>query len=368
MRKKALLLLAGVLALVLGLFLIGAEEAAADSSLTMGPSGRVYALLTYDEDAKRVIMMGGAKSDSDGWEPDKEVWAFDPNAKTWELIGNLESGDYDSIVYDEGAGKVIVFLGFRYNLDGNHPFFPIDVVSETWAYDVSTNTWEKRNPGPIKPPKGLLGTRMTYDSESGVVILHGGLDVNSFRFSRDTWAYDYASNTWTNMQPAGAPSGRNYHGLTYDADADRVFSIGGTISPNAATYVPTNDVFAYDFNENVWTQLDSGNAPVREYVSAEYIPSTGRVILFGGATYDVASDPGLYDPIPNGDTWEFDYFSNTWTLLKPRTSPSPRIWHGMTATGKGLVLFSGGETRETPNDETWLFNGKSREWRQLSTE
>ena len=167
------------------------------------------------------------------------------------------------------------------------------------------------------------------------------------------------------MQPAGAPKGRNYHGLTYDADADRVLSIGGEVSPNYNTWLPTNDVFAYDYNENAWTRLDSGNAPVRGYVTAEYIPSTGRVILFGGATYDVDSDPGLLDPIPNGDTWEFDYSSNTWTLLQPKTSPSARIWQAMTATEKGLVLFGGGVTRDTPNDETWLFNGRSREWRQL---
>jgi N-acetylneuraminic acid mutarotase len=166
------------------------------------------------------------------------------------------------------------------------------------------------------------------------------------------------------MLPAGAPAGRNYHGLTYDADADRVLSIAGIVSPNAATWLVTNDIFAYDYNENVWTQLESGNAPVRDYVSAHYVPSTGRVILFGGATY-ADSDPGLFDPIANDDAWEFDYSSNTWTLLKPKMSPSPRIWHGMTATDRGLVLFGGGETRDTLNNETWLFNANNQRWRQV---
>ena len=330
------------------------------------PPPLIYTLLTYDEDTKRVIMLGGAPAG--GWwdEPD-EVWAFDPKAGSWELFGNLESDCFDSMVYDAGAGKVILFCGVRYNPDGRHPWFPVDVISETWAYDVASNTWEDLDPGPIRPPKGLLGTRMAYDAESGVVILHGGLDVNSFRLSDATWAYDSATNTWTNMQPAGAPAGRNYHGLTYDADADRVLSIAGIVSPNAATWLVTNDVFAYDYNQNVWTQLDSGNAPVRDYVSAHYVPSTGRVILFGGATY-ADTDPGLMDPIPNDDTWEFDYFSNTWTLLGPRKSPSPRIWHGMAATEKGRVLFGGGETPDTPNNETWLFNAKNRQWRQVTEE
>lgn len=348
----------------------GVIESSSDVALdaSVSPQPLNYALLTYDEDTKRVIMLGGQPStvDWDGDEPD-EVWAFDPEAERWELIGNLGSDCFDSMVYDAGAGKIILYCGLRYNPDGHRPGFPLDVISETWAYDVATNTWENLNPGPIRPPQGLVGTRMAYDSESGVVILHGGIDINSFRFSNATWAYDSATNTWTNMQPAGAPAGRNYHGLTYDADADRVLSIAGIVSPNAATWLVTNDVFAYDYNENVWTQLDSGNAPVRDYVSAHYVPSTGRVILFGGATY-ADSDPGLFYPIPNDDTWEFDYSSNTWTLLEPSKAPSPRIWHGMTATQTGIVLFGGGETRETPTDETWLFKAKNQKWRQLSEE
>jgi N-acetylneuraminic acid mutarotase len=331
------------------------SDVALDASVS--PQPLIYALLAYDGDTKRVIMLGGAP-DSGWWDEPEEVWAFDREAESWELIGNLESDCFDSMVYDAGAGKVILFCGARYNLDGHHPWFPLDVISETWAYDVATNTWENLNPGPIKPPKGLLGTRMAYDSESGVIILHGGVDLNSFRFSNATWAYDSVTNTWRNMRPAGAPTGRNYHGLTYDADADRVLSIAGYDSTNSVT----NDVFAYDYNVNVWTQLDSGNAPVRDYVSTAYVPSVNRVILFGGATY-ADSEP---DPIPNDDTWEFDYFSNTWTLLEPRNAPSPRIWHGMAATDKDLVLFGGGDARGTPNNKTWLFNAKNGQWRQVT--
>jgi N-acetylneuraminic acid mutarotase len=337
---------------------------ALDGVIETSPQPTAYALLTYDEVTERVIMLGGQTSTGD--EPD-EVWAFDPNAESWEQIGNLEPACWDSIVYDAGAEKIILFCGARYNPDRPIPGFPFDVISETWAYDVINNEWENLNPGPIKPPAGLVGTRMAYDSESGVIILHGGVNIYSFRLSRDTWAYDSASNTWTNMRPTGAPAGRNYHGLTYDAAADRVLSIAGIVSPNAATWLVSNDVFAYDYNENVWTQLDSGNAPVRDYVSAHYVPSTGRVILFGGATY-ADSDPGLADPIPNDDTWEFDYFSNTWTLLEPTEAPSPRIWHGMTATPTGVVLFGGGETSEALNDETWLFNAKNGRWRQVTDE
>jgi N-acetylneuraminic acid mutarotase len=363
MRAKLLLARTAASALALGLCFIGADKAAADLSPATGPAARGYAVLSYDEGENLVVMTGGVDRGGD-WKGLDDVWVFDPEAKIWELVGDLQGLIFDSMVYDSRAGKLIAYVFARYNPNSNYPWGPVDLVSETWSYDVSTNTWENLNPpGPIRPPEGLNGARLAYDAESGVVILHGGLSLHSFSLANETWAYDYASNTWTNMKPKRAPAGRNFHGLTYDAAADRVLSIGG-LNNRGANWSITNDVFAYDYNENTWTQLDSGNAPEREYVSAHYVPSTGRVILFGGATYDVDTDPGLNNPIPNDDTWEFDYSSNTWTLLEPRMSPSPRIWHATTATDRGLVLFGGGETRDTPTDETWLFNAKNHQWKK----
>jgi N-acetylneuraminic acid mutarotase len=363
MSTKPLFARTGILALALGLCFIGADKAAADLSPATGPAARGYAGLSYDEGENLVVMTGGLDRGGD-WKGLDDVWVFDPEAKTWELVGDLQGLLFESMVYDSRAGKLIAYVFARYNPNSNYPWGPVDLVSETWSYDVSTNTWENLNPpGPIRPPEGLNGARLAYDAESGVVILHGGLSLHSFSLSNETWAYDYASNTWTNMKPKRPPAGRNFHGLTYDAAADRVLSIGG-LNNRGGNWSITNDVFAYDYNQNAWTQLDSGNAPARDYVSAHYVPSTGRVILFGGATYDVDLDPGLNDPIPNDDTWEFDYFSNTWTLLEPRKSPSPRIWHATTATDRGLVLFGGGETRDTPTDETWLFNAKNHQWKK----
>jgi hypothetical protein len=363
MSEKSLLARIGALVVAVGLCFAGAGEMAADSSQATGPPARGYAVLAYDEGENLVVMTGGIDRAGD-WKGLNDVWIFDPADKNWESAGNLHSLIFDSMVYDARAGIFIAYVFARYNPDSNYPWGPVDLISETWSYDVSTNTWENLDPpGPVRPPEGLNGARLAYDAESGVVILHGGLSLHSFSLSNETWAYDYASNTWTNMKPKRAPAGRNFHGLTYDAAADRVLSIGG-LNNRGGNYTITNDVYAYDYDENVWTQLDSGNAPERDYVSANYVPSTGRVILFGGATYDVDTDPGLNNPIPNDDTWEFDYFSNTWTLLQPRVSPSPRIWHAMTATDRGLVLFGGGETRDTPNDETWLFNANNQQWKR----
>lgn len=362
MNEKPLLASAGALVLALSLSFLAAARAAADSPPETGPAARGYSVLAYDEDEDLVVMMGGIEYSGD-WKGLNDLWVFYPETDRWELVGDLQDLIFDSIAYDAGAGKLIAYCAFRYNPDSTSPWGPIDQISETWAYDVSTNTWENLNPGSIKPPKGLLGSRMAYDAESGVMILHGGMDFESARPSNATWAYDSASNKWTNMRPQGAPPGTNFHGLTYHAAADRVIRVGGW-NIAGAYYTVTNDVFAYDYNENVWTQLDSGDAPVRGYVSANYIPFTGRIILFGGATYD-DSDLYLMNAIPNGDTWEFDYFSNTWTLLQPKKSPSPRIWHGMTATQTGIVLFGGGETRDTPTDETWLFDPEGEEWKEV---
>ena len=52
---------------------------------------------------------------------------------------------------------------------------------------------------------------MAYDASAGKVILFGGYGFDGSL--NDTWAYDYASNNWTNRNPANPPPVRDAHAL-----------------------------------------------------------------------------------------------------------------------------------------------------------
>src|SRR3989442_8385889 len=69
---------------------------------------------------------------------------------------------------------------------------------------------------------------MAYDSRSDRVILFGGWGgYGNPRPLGDTWAYDFSTNTWTQMFPAVGPPARMYFAMTYDNQSDRVILFGG---------------------------------------------------------------------------------------------------------------------------------------------
>ena len=48
---------------------------------------------------------------------------------------------------------------------------------------------------------------MAYDSSSHRVIMFGGSVADGSKYFNDTWAYDPAANTWTELKPSGALPG-----------------------------------------------------------------------------------------------------------------------------------------------------------------
>ena len=117
------------------------------------------------------------------------------------------------------------------------------MFGDTAAYDYNTDTWTDMNPAPRPAVQDYMA--MAYDAGSDRVILFGG-DGDS-----ETWAYDFNSNTWTNMFPVEHPSGRWGHKMAYDEGSDRVVLFGG----ETAGTTPSSETWAYDFNSNTWTHM-----------------------------------------------------------------------------------------------------------------
>src|SRR5688572_18035452 len=103
-----------------------------------------------------------------------------------------------AMAYDSAADRMVVFGGTDF---GGGPG-----SDTTWAYDFESNAWTDRNPE-VHPPAGWL-LRAAYDSRAQRTIMFGGWDGEAERFTNDTWAYDYAENTWTNLSASGSPSPR----------------------------------------------------------------------------------------------------------------------------------------------------------------
>lgn len=251
------------------------------------------------------------------------------------------------LAYDAQSDRIIQYLGIPPGCASFSGF------GQTWAYDTNTNLWE--NMQPAESPFGLIGARMVYDSESDRMILFGGLDAKSLAGVRDTWAYDYETNTWQNLQPAGSlPVGDNFFAMSYDVAADRVI-----MRRCAGTNVSKTGI--YDYNSNTWSERETETFPTYcDYNAMVYDPGTGLNILFGGISRSTEE--------PTNETWGYDYESNIWKLLPVQNPPSARGWHAMVYDSKAgsMVVFGGGTTRDKFTNETWLYDPVSGEWSNVT--
>lgn len=302
--------------------------------------------LVDDSESKLMVMFGGQTGPccSEATISDR-TWIFDATTSLWTLMPRAPepSGPGQSagaMAYDSESDRVIMFGS------GIYPY----ILNDTWAYDTNTDTWtEMSAEGPADP----LGARLAYDAESDRIILFvgrnsGGLD--------DTWAYDYNTDTWTEMKPDADPQGRNFHGMTYDAESDRVLIWGSMetgLEPIDAS------VWAYDYNTNTWEQMPLGDPHPenRIYPALAYDAESDRTILYGG--------------FAQGDqTWAYDYNTNTWTKMNPATTPQKVSRHALAySAAADRVILSGGQvgvtdfnyTRDTwsydYNNDTWTFIG-----------
>jgi N-acetylneuraminic acid mutarotase len=246
------------------------------------------------------------------------------------------------IAYDSQSDRTIFFYGTD---------FPSTVAtSETWAYDLNTDTWINMEPDVI-PPR-LLGARMVYDSESDRMILFGGLNpANLTTLYNDTWTYDYDSNLWTKMEPEQRPPGMNFHTMAYDQSTDR------TIVVPMAYGGLSDETWVYDYNADTWEVREMTDGPgARDYSAMVYAPNMDRLVLFGTG-----------EPRTTDDTWTYDFDTNTWTELQLDTHPSRRGWHTMVYSNADdlIVLFGGGENRNSFTFETWLYDPNANTWTQV---
>ena len=167
---------------------------------------------------------------------------------------------------------------------------------------------------PQTSPPGRYYQAMTYDSKADRVLVWGGLDEQEEKpIDKSMWAYDFNSNNWTEMKPGkkAYPAGRDYSKIVYNAKADRTILYGGNRGGS--------ETWAFDYNTNTWTKLDPATNPgnLSDH-SLVYVTPTDQIILFGGFL-DSADDK------PIGETWNYDFNTNTWTNITRYRMPS---WYG----------------------------------------
>ena len=240
---------------------------------------------------------------------------------------------------------------------GESPSKPSLATSVSMELALQSNSAPLASPSPGvwtllgSQPPGRDGHGFVYDSKADRFIVFGGA-ITATGFTNSTWTYDYANNSWANITPRVGPSPRAGAGMAYDSGADRTILFGGSI----AGYGVAGDTWSFDYSNDTWSELAPTTAPAARSISKMvYDIAANRMILFGGA--------GAYGPF--GDTWSYDYGTNSWALLNAN-SPGSLFAPSMAydAAADRVFLFGGavfGMTIVWKND-TWALSVADKTW------
>jgi hypothetical protein len=235
--------------------------------------------------------------------------------------------------------------------------------NDTWAFDFNTGTWSLLHDGTGTAPSERRIVDAAYDPLRHRMIVFGGKQGDWYTLVNDTWAFDLTTNMWERIHDGTgtAPSPRGWANVVYQPSEDRLLLFGGVVGEDVAV----NDTWAFDMSTGTWALLDNGNgtAPADRGGSGHFFDCTTEQFFIYGGRED--EDINYF-----GDVWSFDPATFVWTLLDDGTGygPSSRknITWGLTSPGEGLIIFGGhSEPPHVQLNDTWLLNLETLAWEQI---
>jgi hypothetical protein len=245
-------------------------------------------------------------------------------------------GAWHELVYHERLGVTVLVNG------GPESGQAAQAPLELWSWDGSSWRLLSRD-GP--PWRNFAGT--AYDSDRGVLIVHGGLQSGGEHLD-ETWEWD--GQSWQRFDAgAGGPGGREGAGLAYDPVRKVTVLYGGGDGDEVQS-----DTWLW--NGSTWRRLDVVAPPPRFASFMEFDPVRGAVVLYGG--HSVAGGP-----IALADTWLWD--GTAWLSVDTDSPPGPRVNAPATFhTGLGQLLMVGGGDGESTLDDIWAWDGTA--WTRIA--
>lgn len=274
------------------------------------------------------------------------LWRFDPVASDWANMspaGTLPTGRQAcAAAFDYSRGKLVVFGGRTAN--GN-----TGIVGDTWEWDLATNTWTEMTPAVpvigVNTPPELESAQMVYESLNGRCLLFGGRGnlTTAPMETGETWAWD--GTNWTNLNPTNSPPVRRNHAMGYDLDSGIAMVWGGI-----AAGTVLGDTWTWDGSD--WTQVVTATTP---FDNGTHSGALLCRLVHDGVRDRFVLTSGTY---PGGtattlsETWEFDGtdWNNRGTGAIGRRY-SAAVAH-ILATGKTYSFggYNGGQI-----DQTWEY-------------
>jgi len=206
-------------------------------SAAPGPAPRFGHRMTGVVDRQAIFMFGGRRAADNVLLNE----AYEYNGAAWTLIaapGPAARQDF-TMAYDPMQHRVVLFGGNGAN----------SRLGDTWEYDVIAQTWAQINTPTAPSPRAAAA--MVYFPPDNALYMFGGFDGAAFM--NDTWRYDCAAHTWSQVAVRQAPTlGQGY--MDYDDLASRALLMQGSEMWELVNYPATGCPADYNGNSDVNSQ------------------------------------------------------------------------------------------------------------------
>lgn len=267
-------------------------------SVASAPPPRFNASMTSLGDG-RLLLFGGRTTDGSRL---GDTWVYDVAAETWtELSPAMAPSPRDTYAMARDGGTVVLFGGLA---DGNA------VLGGTWVFDIETEEWSSLML--MGGPTARFRSSMAAMGD-GRLLLYGGRDA-AFAMSGETWTYDVAAGTWTQIMPKVVPAPRFNAAMAFDTEG-AVTMFGGY---DLEVGLPVEDTWRYDVATNQWALVAEMSSPGAWFAQAAAHYAYGTFVTHGGKFESCCQDPAP-------GTWQYDPVSDAWTELTPASEPTPRF-------------------------------------------
>ncbi|MBI3653101.1 MAG: hypothetical protein HY231_18900 [Acidobacteria bacterium] len=297
------------------------------------PEARRNGAAIYDPVDHRLVVFGGTGQNG----LLNDVWAFNLDTLTWTRLNTTGTAPdprlgHDAI-YDPIGQQMVIWAGQQ-----GSKFF-----NDTWALSLRTLEWRNLSPTSGRP-KARYGSAAVYDPVAQSLVQFAGFTEEGRRF-QDTQNFNLASQSWTDLTPAGSkPEIRCLLTGALDRTARRMIIYGGQRNG------PLDDLWAYDLASRSWTELTPASRPAGRFFASSFVNREGRFVVFGGST-----------PTGNSnDSYAFDFQTGQWSSLELAAPPSAR--NGMMSAydeaEDRFLVFGGTSDSGLLNDVWQLKNTK----------
>lgn len=182
------------------------------------------------------------------------TFSYDPADRTWADLNPPTSPEselggillWSSMCYDALNRRFVLFGGGNVCTERGDP--------GTWTYSPTENRWSPLRLDVQPPPRA--NSRLAYDPIAKRIVLFGGDQL--MQLVADTWTFDVVANRWEERRPAVGPSPRAGHALVWLPNAQRIALLGGYEYSSTTGYCESlykslpMEAWLYETSANRW--------------------------------------------------------------------------------------------------------------------